>query len=468
MSILHPILVRLEDAANSEINERYLQEDPANLKKVRQIFQFALVGLIRNEDVAVNLGRVSNSLARLQQMCKGSPVSQAWEVAAGVIEGLLNGAIELQSNTIDLLRQIDIAIKALIEAGPDGLNTRPDEAMLRGLLYHAAKCPPGLPRVDALKQEYQLDQYDLVDGSKSAALIATPDKQTIESVVSALTEELQRVKDTIDLYVRNDVKSSLDLGGLQPSLSQIASTLVLLNLEAPRIIVEEQISLLTDSTGDDDEISDDVLLKVAESLLYVEAELESLLESVSSKSRDSVSVHANAAAETVVEESLKGLRKAKETMHEFLVTDGDFTVLDPVPGLLRGSYGGLSILALPTVPKLVFACGQYVEDDIIACEKVPEATAIETLAEVLATVEFYLEGFINSHVFNENILDQAKQGMAQLGYPVDQAQGISSEDEHFALSDDELGGYGNAAADEMATDVEPEIVGDEGRQDTVP
>ncbi len=455
-SYFTPDLGPQREPAGSEVQERFEREDSASLKKIRQIFQFALVGLIRNEDVQVNLGRVSNALARLQQLCKGAPVNQGWEVGTAFIEGLLNGAIELESAIIDLLRRIDLAIKTLIEAGATGLDTRPDENMLKGLLYHLAKSPAGMPRVDAIKQDYQLDQYDLGTKASAATLIAAPDKQTIESVVSALTEELQRVKDTIDLYVRNDVKGSLDLGGLQPSLSQIASTLVLLNLEAPRIIVQEQISMLADGASDNNEIDEDALLKIAEALLYVEAELDSLLESVTSRGQDSVGVHANAAAETVVEESLKSLRKAKDCMHDFLASDGDFSLLDQVPGQLRGTYGGLSILSLPTAPQLVFACGQYIEDDIIASEKIPEGAAIETLAEVIATVEFYLEGFTNSHVFNENVLTQAKQGIASLGYPIVQADGISSEDDHFGVLDEELSGF-ESATDELGADLYQEL-----------
>ena len=67
---------------------------------------------------------------------------------------------------------------------------------------------------------------DLVDEER--ARLAGPDRDAMRSVVTALCEELVRVKDSLDLFVRSDRKNLADLDALYAPLKQIADTLAVL------------------------------------------------------------------------------------------------------------------------------------------------------------------------------------------------------------------------------------------------
>ncbi|HVL00186.1 MAG TPA: Hpt domain-containing protein, partial [Dongiaceae bacterium] len=65
------------------------------LKKIRQLYQFALVGLIRHQDMPTNLGYMAKSLTKLEQLYSNTPMAQLWWVSAALVDGVSRNEIEL-------------------------------------------------------------------------------------------------------------------------------------------------------------------------------------------------------------------------------------------------------------------------------------------------------------------------------------------------------------------------------------
>jgi chemosensory pili system protein ChpA (sensor histidine kinase/response regulator) len=430
--LFNPDLGPPRERASAEVKARFDNVSQADLRKFRQVYQFSLIGLIRREDVKVNTARLSNVLARLQQICQTAPINQLWEVATAFVESLLIEGTELNAGTLDLLRSLEREIKEFIHAGVFALDRQAHPVIMKGMLYWVAKSSQTGPHIQSIRQAYDLDRYELGDAyGEKATLLAGPDPETFRMVAAALGEELDRVKDSVDLYMRSSNKANVDLGGMLPSLNQIASTLVMLNFEAPRLVVQEQVDALKAKLDSGAEIPESLLLQLAEALLFVEAELETLAGHVQGVDQDVPSALVGAASEVVIKESLSSLRKAKDLMHAFLGDDQNFSLLESVPNILRSAYGGLTMLSQTTTAQLVLSASQYIEDDIIAQQCVPDDEAIESLAEVMASVEFCLEGLAAKQPINNAILERAKIQIAKLGYPVEQTDGISSDEMSF-------------------------------------
>src|SRR5690606_18037734 len=119
-------------------------------------------------------------------------------------------------------------------------------------------------------------------------------RDAIHSVVGALNEELARLKDQLDLFVRAEFRQNSELGELLPGLEQIANTLAVLGLAIPRKVILEQIDLISTLADSSDPADDGVLMDVAGSLLYVEATLTGLDEQPATQRS---SAHAYTAAE---------------------------------------------------------------------------------------------------------------------------------------------------------------------------
>ena len=84
-----------EAAPKEKISAEALAQLPELLKKIRQLYQFALVGLIRNQDMPTNLGYMAKSLTKLEQLYSNTPMAQLWWVSAALLEGVSRNDIEL-------------------------------------------------------------------------------------------------------------------------------------------------------------------------------------------------------------------------------------------------------------------------------------------------------------------------------------------------------------------------------------
>jgi len=62
--------------------------DPALVKKIRQMYQVALLGVIRGDNLATNLGYMNQVFSRLEKLAGASPLRELWLVAAALVEGL--------------------------------------------------------------------------------------------------------------------------------------------------------------------------------------------------------------------------------------------------------------------------------------------------------------------------------------------------------------------------------------------
>src|SRR5690606_38493100 len=123
-----------------------------------------------------------------------------------LVEGLATGSVANGTSVRTLLRQVDRELKRLVEQGADGLNQSAPDDLLKNLLFYIAKAPASSPRIRALKDEYRLDEALLADDQvdEERARLAGPDRDAMRSVVGALCEELVRIKDSLDLFVRSD------------------------------------------------------------------------------------------------------------------------------------------------------------------------------------------------------------------------------------------------------------------------
>lgn len=191
-------------------------ELPVLLRKLRQMLQLALVGIIRNQDLATNLGYMARVFARLESLCKEAPLGTLWPIASGMVEGLANGSVVNGTSVRTLLRQIDKELKRLLDQGADGINQPAPEELVKNLLFYIAKAPAQSPRIRALKEQYRLDEAlpdtEVVDEER--ARLAGPDRDAMRSVVTALCEELVRVKDSLDIFVRSDRRGVAELDSL--------------------------------------------------------------------------------------------------------------------------------------------------------------------------------------------------------------------------------------------------------------
>lgn len=397
-------------------------ELPALLRKLRQMLQVALVGVIRNQDLPTNLGYLARVFARLESLCKDAPLGRLWVIASAMIEGLANGSIANGTSVRNLLRQVDREFKRLVDQGADAMNQAAPEELIKNLLFYVAKASDQSPRVRAVKDEYRLD--DALPGAalvdEERARLAGPDRDAMRSVVGALCEELVRVKDSLDLFVRSDRSGVNELGSLLAPLKQIADTLAVLGFGQPRKVILDQIEVVSALAHGQRQPNDATLMDVAGALLYVEATLAGMVgpsEEPGSEENVLPTTDVEQIHQVVIKEARNGLELAKDAIIEFIASQWNHEHLARVPELLTQVRGGLAMISQERAAKLLENCNRYIQEQLLVRQAVPDWHSLDTLADAITSVEYYLERLSEDHnTQGDMILDVAEESLDSLGY----------------------------------------------------
>ena len=422
-SLFAPDLTARAPALSGESIERLRTADlPGLLRKLRQMQQAALIGLIRNQELPTNLNYLARVFTRLESLCRDAPLGALWQIAAGLIEGLADGSVAHGTSVRALLRQLDKELKRLVGEGADGFNRAAPDELIKNLLFYLAKAQSASPRIAALKQRYRLDEAlpDSALVNAERARLAGPDRDAIRSVVAALCEELVRVKDSLDLFVRGD-RQAEQLGALQAPLKQIADTLAVLGFAQPRKVIVDQHEAVQQLIDGQRKADDAALMDIAGALLYVEATLTGMAgvanETDNEQNRlpttDVAQIH-----QLVIREARTGLEQAKDAIIEFIASQWNHEHLARVPELLTQVRGGLRMIPLPRAAALLEACNRYIQEQLLAHQAIPDWQHLDTLADAITGVEYYLERLAEDHASQgELILDVAEESLHTLGYP---------------------------------------------------
>src|SRR3990167_7043025 len=422
--------VRAPALSVESLGELRTAELPVLLRKLRQMLQVALVGVMRNQDLPTNLGYMARVFGRLETLCKDAPLGPLWQIASGLVEGLASGGVVNSPSVRTLLREVDKELKRLLEQGADGINQPASDELIKNLLFYVAKAPAQSPRISALKEQFRLDDAlpdtDIVDEER--ARLAGPDRDAMRSVVGALCEELVRVKDSLDLFVRSDRNQVAELESLLAPLKQIADTLAVLGFGQPRKVILDQIDVVHGLALGRQAPSDAVLMDVAGALLYVEATLAGMVGPVADGGREESHLPTTDVAQIhqlVIKEARNGLEQAKDAIIEFIASQWNHEHLARVPELLTQVRGGLAMIPLQRAVDLLNACNRYIQEQLLARKAVPNWQNLDTLADAITSVEYYLERLAEDHATQGDlILDVAEESLESLGYPLKEKPSI--------------------------------------------
>ncbi|WP_288371202.1 Hpt domain-containing protein [uncultured Marinobacter sp.] len=429
-SLFKPDLTPSRLRVSAAVSERL--QDPkvlGHLRKLRQMYQFALAGVVREESLSAHFNYMQKVLRRLIRLCQNTPRGELYKAAGGFVETLQGGANPVNTAVKSLLRELDIEIRRLTDEHSSILQQPVPEALFKHLLYYVARARDlDMPQVSALRQAYQLDSALPSDSDVDAARtrVSGPGRDAIHSVVSALNEELARLKDQLDLFVRAELRQNDELEELLPGMRQVANTLAVIGLGIPRKVVTDQIELVERLSTQADAVDDGTLMDIAGTLLYVEASLAGLdsdrhePEASGDSEFHLGSQELGEANEALIRESRNTLEQVKSSIVNFIASQWDTREVEHVPELLHSIRGGLSLVPLERVSDMLASAERYVSDVLLDGKQVPDWKQLDTLADAVTSIEYYLERLADGITENDAILRVAEDSLANLGFPVGQ------------------------------------------------
>ncbi|MCU1728263.1 Hpt domain-containing protein [Pseudomonas sp. 7P_10.2_Bac1] len=412
-------------------------EWPRQIMTLRHALQAALQGVQGEEDLRGNLERLANVFSQLESLCQGAPINALWKIASALVEGMLRGRVANSPALRSLLKESDKELHRLLEQGIHGVNQPAPDELLTSLLFYIAKAEQPTSKMLALKNRYELDEAmpDAAMVDEERARLAGPDRDAMRSVVSALCEELVRVKERLDLFVRSDRLHVSELSSLMAPLRQIADTLAVLGFGQPRKVIIDQLAVVQGIAQGQREPTDAVLMDVAAALLYVEATLAGMVGSVEPSAReesrlpttDLIQIH-----QLVIKEARTGLEEAKDLIADYLTDGHDRQHLQPLLALLTQIRGALAMIPLNRVAGLLNSCHDFVAEHLLV-GPLPLTAQLDHLADALISIEYYLERLaLDPGAASEKVLERAEKSLVALGYTPAKRHVLVLDDAHGA------------------------------------
>ena len=372
-------------------------------RKLRTRYQLGLLGWIKGERVDQNLEILSRSAEKLEQVATTQPVFQLWWVVGAILEALRDGGLDGSASIKRLLGHADREMKRLYEQGEGRYADSPPLELLNNLLYYVARARSSGPRVAAVRASFRLNELLPVDDhiEQARESLSAPSVKLMKTVAAAIKEDLGRVKDALDIFVRQGGTQVDELAPQLELLKKIGDTLGVLGLGELRDKVQGETTDLQAIVTQRSGASESTLLRMAATLIKVEDSLDEQLVGMIVPSGDGAAAPAKPAGpediefrqvtEAVLRECIVNMARIKEAVALSFEKPREAQAADQIPQLMRGMIAGLLMLGKTRVVEIMEgvdrALGQLLRSDGMTLPQ----EAVDRLADAIVAVEYYME-----------------------------------------------------------------------------
>ncbi|MBU0882586.1 MAG: ferrous iron transporter B [Gammaproteobacteria bacterium] len=396
-------------------------------RRLRHMYQVGLLGFIREQNPQASLKLMGRALSRVDGLFANEPRGRLCWVGAAAVEAQVDGQLLARKSRKQLFSRIDRELKQTL-ANPQYEAPR---GLLKELLYLVALAGTRGPQVTALSEVFGLAPLPFTDHllEEEYQRLAGPGKAVMRSLSSAIREELNSLKDMLDLIERGTLQSD-SLNTLHALLGKLSKTLGMVGLSSAGNSLSAQLPVVA-SWGEASAPQPQALNKLADAVLYVEGMVASLesgerrevrsAPAQSGNEAESFAMHQlNEARIVVVDEAQAGLALAKRAITAYLESGGERMHLSNVPFSLQAVRGGLWFLEQKRAAALVGACADYIQKQMFDAPQMPSEQMLETLADALSSLEYYLEaGAVMRPETQPSVLDLAAESVRALGMPLE-------------------------------------------------
>jgi chemosensory pili system protein ChpA (sensor histidine kinase/response regulator) len=366
-------------------------------RRLRARFQIGLVGWIRGERLDANLDILAGVAEKLEQVATRQPVFQLWWVVGAVLEALRDNGLEGGVSVKRLLGLADREIKRLYEQGESRYAQSPPVELLNNLLYYVGRATVAGPRVTAVRASFRLSELLPVEESveQERESLSAPSVKLMQTVAAAIREDLAKVKDVLDIFVRRGSGQLEDLAPQVQLLRKIGDTLGVLGLGELRANVQRETERLERIVAGELPADESTLVEVAATLIGVEDRLDDRLVGMilprEASAREDPDADFREVQAAVLRECILNLARLKESVSQNVGGTLDAAGLDSWHELLRGLKAGLLMLGKTRAVDLVDAIHARLKPVMQPGGGALSPQGLDRLADAIVSLEYYME-----------------------------------------------------------------------------
>jgi chemosensory pili system protein ChpA (sensor histidine kinase/response regulator) len=368
-------------------------------RRLRARYQLGLIGWIRGERVAQNLETLAAVARKLEQIATRQPVFQLWWVTGAVIEALQENGLESGQSVKRLLGLGDREMRRVYEQGEARYSQNPPVELLNNLLYYVGRAESAGPRVSAVRASFRLAELLPVDESieQERENLSAPSVKLMQTVAAAIREDLAKVKDVLDIFVRRGAGQPRELAPQVELLRKIGDTLGVLGLGELRSSVQNETERLEKVVSGALKADETTLVEIAATLISVEDRLDDRLVGLILPKDADLPEAASGDSEfqqvqsAVLRECIVNLARIKEAIAQSVGGTLDAAGLDSWQELMRGIKAGLLLLGKGRAVDLIDGITGQLKRVMQPGVHVLPPGFIDRLADAIVSVEYYME-----------------------------------------------------------------------------
>ncbi|WP_342632431.1 chemotaxis protein [Marinobacter alkaliphilus] len=395
-------------------------------RRMRLTLQVALLGILRERNEVVSKKLVARASRGFARLCQGAPMGQMWCLLSVVADTMLDRAMGFNKARKRLLMRIEKYAREVVYVGKVATTKDAPDSVIKDLVYLLYRSGTANPEVASVLSAYRLAPSEFPDAILEAhsRRLYGPGSDVLKSLSEALQEELNQLKDKLDIIERGIEPDLAELASIADALERLANTLVMLDLNRLAGIARDEATKLRQWEEEKRLPAEEELYRLADSVLGVEdAVMQIVIRGITSETdalagserkRDE-SVYLQEAIWVVADEARSALTLAKRAITAFIESDYDKLHLANLPGTLRSIWGGLQMVNDPHAASVIARVAASIQEQLLDAREAPAPQVLEALADALTSLEYYIESIGRREESNSDLLKLAESSLGDVG-----------------------------------------------------
>jgi hypothetical protein len=390
-----------------------------HLPRIRLMFQAGLLRILKDQNPVIGFKLIQRSLELLERGLRGTMAWPFWWCSLATVKTMADDEYDLTLARRMLFARIDILMRTMIKSGVKVFTSQIANELHKDLLHIVSLSPQQDGLLEQVKQAYSIRSHITEQQLKAERkLLSGPDIGSFDTLAKAFKEEIQSVKEALDSAEKGTLTEG-DFEELKIRLQRMANVLKVIQQDALGQRIEAQLSnvlALKDLSKEQRIIA---LAGIADALLEVELASDQFGRQPSANSKQEIigAGHYFEARIVLFDEVHSGLAVSKRAIASF-VDSSDKLHLANIGQALIGVKGALIFLNEMQCAEIINSSMRYLNERVLNSDEPADEARLEVLADVLTSIEYYIETVSKSDVSAKDILSLAIKSIAQLGYKV--------------------------------------------------
>jgi hypothetical protein len=224
-------LPKAEEQLDEEIvdptseQNRSPEDQRQTFRRLRQMYQTALIGLLRDNDISGKLKLIDHVSERCLELCSGSINESVWRLLRKVVVAFNEHGLELTAQRLHFFAKFDRSLKQLEKDPLHGMHCFPDEAVLAELSLLLL-----LADTQNVKDINRLGKFTPIPWSDKALLahreaMERSTYKALHSVLDVINDELLGAKRMLDMMSESGLCEADDVDTLVENCGRISAVL---------------------------------------------------------------------------------------------------------------------------------------------------------------------------------------------------------------------------------------------------